>query len=231
MSKVIKLHSRVGGIRLLRKQVHAKDTGTVNIPNEEDRKPAVDDSEPAHACDCDGAEFQQRIRDEFKAGFDEGRRFTEKALRDELARERVEQQQKVRSVIASVVEQEKKFRQSAEESLVKLSLAIAERIVKREVRLDPSVVLRQIHEATKRVVGVERIKLRVHPTEEEFVRQHRVDITSGSDAVRELVIEGDETISPGGCILESESGNVDALISTQMEKIEQALLGEQHSST
>ena len=119
-----------------------------------------------------------------------------------------------------------RFQHAAEVSVVKLALAIADRIVKREVSIDKDLVLRQIHEATKRVVGVERIKLRVNPQDEEYMREHRSAILSTTDAVRELVVEGDDTIERGGCILESDSGNVDALIATQFERIEAALLTE-----
>jgi flagellar assembly protein FliH len=56
------------------------------------------------------------------------------------------------------------------------------------------------------------------------VREHRAAIASGSDSIRDMVIEADEKVERGGCILESDSGNVDARISTQLKKIEETLL-------
>ncbi len=108
----------------------------------------------------------------------------------------------------------------SEEAVIRLALSIAEQIVKRELRLDQSLVLQQVREAIQRVVGVDRIKIRVHPADEAFLREHRSTIVAGADSIRELVIEGDGKIEQGGCILESESGNVDARIATQLKKIE-----------
>ncbi len=171
--------------------------------------------------------LDQQLKDEFKAGFDEGRRYTEKFLREDLAATLAAERKNILTLVQSISAEFDRLRHSAELAVVKMALAIAERVVKREVSLDEGLVLRQIHEATKRVVGVERIKLRVNPKDEEYVRDHRPGILTSTDAVRELVIEGDETIERGGCILESDSGNVDALIATQMERIEAAMLSEQ----
>jgi Flagellar biosynthesis/type III secretory pathway protein len=47
---------------------------------------------------------------------------------------------------------------------------------------------------------------------------------SHADSVREIVIESDNKVERGGCIIESDLGNIDARLSTQFELIEEALL-------
>jgi flagellar assembly protein FliH len=84
-----------------------------------------------------------------------------------------------------------------------------------------------MREAIRRIVGVEIITVRVHPEDEALVRSHRSALLSSSDSVREIVIEGDESIERGGCILESATGNVDARIGSQLRQIETALFGAQ----
>jgi flagellar assembly protein FliH len=171
-------------------------------------------------------DMEERLRNEFKAGFDEGRRFTEKTLRDDLAAQMAESRDVIGTLTANLLQQYEELYAAAERSVVKLALGIAERIVKREVVFDNEVVLRQIHEGTKRVIGVERIKIRVNPADEQYVREHRSQLLTSADSVRELVIEVDENAERGGCILESDSGNVDALIATQLERIEAAMFGD-----
>jgi flagellar assembly protein FliH len=92
--------------------------------------------------------------------------------------------------------------------------------------MDNEFVIRQICEGAKRVIGVERIRIRVNPADEEYVRQHRAQVLMNADSVRDLVIESDETIEQGSCVIESDAGNVDTLIATQLERIEAALFGE-----
>ena len=114
-----------------------------------------------------------------------------------------------------------------EQDAYRFALAVAERIVKREITLDESVVMRQIRDAIHRIIGVETITVRVHPDDEALVRSHRPALLSSSDSVREIMIEGDDTVERGGCILESATGNVDARIGSQLRQIESALFGAQ----
>ena len=116
------------------------------------------------------------------------------------------------------------LQQRSEEIVIRFTLAVAEQILRREVILDDTVVLQQIKEGLRRVLGVDHIKVRVNPVDEAMVREHRASIASGSDSLRDMLIEADEKVERGGCILESDSGNVDVRISTQMKKIEAALL-------
>jgi flagellar assembly protein FliH len=110
-----------------------------------------------------------------------------------------------------------------EETVITISLAIAGRIVKKEITRDSQIVLPQIREALKRITGVEKLMLHVNPKDEELVRQHRAQLLAAAGSVRDIILESDEKVSPGGCVLESESGNVDATIETQMKKIAELL--------
>lgn len=237
MSRVIKLHTPAGRVRVLRKSKnhHNEQQRSVDVAEalpvfDEESQGVGEESAASSASDDVGTNVmsvEQRLKDEYKAGFDEGRRFTEKMLCDELAAKLLESQNIIEMLVINIKQEYKRLQTSAEHNVVKLSLAIAERVVKREVIFESELVLRQIHEATKRVIGVERIKLRVNPKDEDYVRDHRAQILTTTDAARELIIESDDTIARGGCILESDSGNVDALIATQLERIEAAILGEQ----
>jgi flagellar assembly protein FliH len=114
--------------------------------------------------------------------------------------------------------------QKMERTVVQLAVTIAELIVKREVSIDREVVLREAREALRRVVGVQLITLRVNPFDLELVRGQKPALMAGSEGIREMRIEPDEAVGRGGCIVESESGNVDARLSTQLRNIETALL-------
>ncbi|MBX2989629.1 MAG: hypothetical protein KF749_00525 [Bacteroidetes bacterium] len=233
MSRTIKMHTPAGRVRLLnRKGRRRAILPFAPFPDESVLAPQSEtgpetEQVPVQVAQTDPFDIEQRLNNEYKAGFEEGRRFTEKSLHDELAARLSQNRAVVEQLAGNIVREYERLQREAERCVVALALGIAERIVKREVMLDNEMVVRQIHEATKRIIGVERIKIRVNPADEEFVRNHRTQILASSDAVRDVAVEGDETIERGGCILESESGNVDALIATQMERIGVALLGEQ----
>lgn len=164
------------------------------------------------------------LRTEFLRGLEQGRVEIRETLEAQLRAGLEEERRKLVDILASLSEQVPRLTAQRERLVVRLAVAVAERIVRRELTVDPEVVLRQVQDAVRRVHGVERITLRVHPRDLEIVRAHRQDIAAGSEAIREVTVEPDEHVEPGGCILESESGTVDAQLLTQIRNMETALL-------
>jgi flagellar assembly protein FliH len=131
---------------------------------------------------------------------------------------------RVDEFLASMEEQLEFHDQKIERTVVQLAVTIAELIVKREVSIDREIVLREAREALRRVVGVQQLTLRVNPFDLELVRGQKSALMAGAESIRDLRIEPDEAVARGGCIVESDSGNVDARLSTQLRNIEMALL-------
>lgn len=162
--------------------------------------------------------------DRYEEGFATGQAAAEDALRAEFDQHLLREQQVLAHLADSLRDQLVQFQAVWERDAVRLVLVIAERVVKREVVLDDELVLRQIQEAIRRVWGVDRLKLRINPADEEYVKAQRPLLSSVSDSVRDFVIEADATIERGGCMIESEAGNIDARVSTQLRQIEAGLL-------
>ena len=133
--------------------------------------------------------------------------------------------ERIAALLEQIAHQTSLFLGGLEQESYRFALAVAERIVKREITLDDALVMRQVRDAIRRIIGVESITVRVHPDDENLVRSHRPSLLSSSDSVREIIIEGDDTVERGGCILESATGNVDARIASQLRQIESALFG------
>jgi flagellar biosynthesis/type III secretory pathway protein FliH len=168
-------------------------------------------------------EVDRMLKAEYLRGVEDG-----KAAGARAAREECEQQIQVRDARFAGIE--KAIREqlaAAEERIVHeayhFALAIAGKIVKKEVTIDSDIVIRQVQEALRRVTGVDSVKLKLSPLDEAAVRERRSELLSAADSVHDLVIESDEKIEQGGCILETASGTVDARTSTQLEQIEAAL--------
>jgi flagellar assembly protein FliH len=170
-------------------------------------------------------ETAQRER-EYQRGVEDGRKAAE--VEGHHARNAWEQeaQSRLETLSTNLKKQHQALLMRMEHDLLKFALAVAERIVRREVRMHDDVVIGQIQEAVRRVVGTETIKLRIHPDDEQAVRGHRGTLLAMSDTVRDLIIEADPMIDQGGCIIESPAGNVDARLSTQLRQIESALFGD-----
>ncbi len=167
----------------------------------------------------------ESLAEAFGRGVEEGQRIAGMEFRETLSRMRGEEHQRQSGLFAAIADQMKVLQKMVERDAYRFALAVAERIIRRDVTLADDIVITQIKEAIQRIVGVESIKLRVHPSDEEVVRAHRTVFLSSLDNLRDVVIETDEGMERGGCIIESASGNVDARISTQLRQIEASLFG------
>ncbi len=101
----------------------------------------------------------------------------------------------------------------AERDLVKLAVAIAERIVKAEIALGRPVAEANLKRAIELAAHRREAIVRVHPGDVERL------------AVQGLVVEGDASVTPGGVVLEMREGRIDLDVRTQLDEIERGLTG------
>lgn len=166
------------------------------------------------------------LEGEFQRGFDAGRISGAEQARKEIEERAAKDRQALGNLVANIGDQLGLLYERIEEEGFRLAIDIAERLAKREVTCDDEFVIRQIKEAIHRVAGVESIKVKVNPLDEVRVREYRGSILSSVESIRECVIEPDENIERGGCIIESASGNIDGRLATQLRQIESALFDE-----
>ena len=144
-------------------------------------------------------------------------------MRAEVTAKLQAEHQRIEKFLTGAAEQWSGLYAASEEATVRFAFGVAERIIRKELSQDPSIVVEQIKEGIRRVLGVESVKIRVHPEDLPLVREQKGAIQSSGDALREIVVEGDESLEQGDCIIESDMGNIDARISTQLKQIENVL--------
>jgi flagellar assembly protein FliH len=150
-------------------------------------------------------------------GYDEGKRLGQSELDPAI--------ETFREVAQSIREQRRQLLEQAEPELVRLAMTIAERIVHTEVTVNPNVVLENVRSALTRITSREVVTVRVNPADHDVIRQHRDAIHASSD-VEHLRIVEDQRVDRGGVIIETESGTIDAKISTQLKEAQRAILTE-----
>jgi flagellar assembly protein FliH len=104
---------------------------------------------------------------------------------------------------------------SAESEVVKLSLAIASRILHREVQMDPVILQGVVRVALEQIKDADAIVLRIPETD---VREWEESFSNSEHL--QLQIVGESNMQKGQCVLESSVGVVDLGIGAQMLEIE-----------
>lgn len=112
---------------------------------------------------------------------------------------------------------------SIERDVLRLAVKIAEKIIGRELQRDPETVADTVAKALRNVRRNELISIHVNPAEAATVEscRQRLDPTGRA---RFLEVVADPSVAIGGCLIETESGAVDAKLETQLRVLERALL-------
>ncbi|MFN7022350.1 MAG: FliH/SctL family protein, partial [Phycisphaerales bacterium] len=127
---------------------------------------------------------------------------------------------------------------AADRDLVRLALLIAERIVKRQILADPSIVLDQLRAVLAVVARATALAVRVHPDDVPLLEQAMPALAARFGAARHAELMADPSLDRGSCIAEMRGtqapagadassiagGEIDASISTQLQRIAEALL-------
>jgi flagellar biosynthesis/type III secretory pathway protein FliH len=121
------------------------------------------------------------------------------------------------------VKERKKIIKDSEQEILRLSLKIAEQIIRSEVSLHRDVCLNIVAEAIARVSDREQIIVKVNRDDLEYLKRYKDRLTGMIDGVKSFSIIEDANIEPGGCVIETSLGFVDAKISTKLKSIEEAL--------
>ncbi|HET9029703.1 MAG TPA: FliH/SctL family protein [Candidatus Aquilonibacter sp.] len=131
--------------------------------------------------------------------------------------------QTLRGWIEGIREQREGVLAAAEPELVRLAMAIAERVVHTEVAKNRQVVVENVRAALTRLVTREVVTLRVNPADHETIRQYRDSLVEASD-VEHLRIVEDQRVDRGGVVVETDAGTIDAKIATQLREAKRAIL-------
>jgi flagellar assembly protein FliH len=114
-----------------------------------------------------------------------------------------------------------------ERQMVELALGIARKVLRREAAFDQDLLVAMARVALDRVGDQASATIRLNPEDYAVTAQRHGDQWAGS----RITVLADPTVSRGGCIVESEFGQVDASVDAQFDHVAQALLGDETART
>lgn len=165
-------------------------------------------------------EFQARSEAAYKYGFKDGKKIGLQEGREEV-RQGLEC---IKYITDELKQRRENFMKEADELVLQLAVRLAERIIRKEVKTDPEVVKNVARECLKLVEERQRICIRVHPSDWQVINEFEEEILTSTHGVKSLEIKEDDHVTPGGCIIESDSGIVDAQLETQLQEISESLM-------
>jgi flagellar assembly protein FliH len=154
------------------------------------------------------AELAQVKQSAFQQGLEQGRAEAASAIRDSA--------QKLATTLAELVAFRRKLRSDGEMEVVKLSLAVARRILNRELATDPDALEGIVHAALSKLQNRDIWQIRVSPQGAETTTAY-IDRAGFGGTVKVVV---DPTLQAGDLLVDTPAGELDASINTQLQEID-----------
>jgi flagellar assembly protein FliH len=113
-----------------------------------------------------------------------------------------------------------------ESEVVALAMSIARKVVCREVKTSNDVVVCVAKEALSRIETPGQIKIRLNPADYQFIKETKNHIATLVDNVEKVTFETEDSIASGGCVIETDMGEIDARIEKQLHVVEEMFQSE-----
>jgi flagellar assembly protein FliH len=155
-----------------------------------------------------------------KEGFEEGHKDGYEAGGAEVER-LVEQ---LHSVINHALEKRNDIIEESETQLINLVLLIAKKVVKVISENQKNVVINNVIQALRKLKSRGEVVIRVNLEDVKLTSEHVKDFMRMVESVKSVTVVEDSSVDKGGCIIETDFGQIDARISSQLSEIEEKIL-------
>jgi flagellar assembly protein FliH len=112
----------------------------------------------------------------------------------------------------------------SEQEIIDLVLLITRKIVKTITENQRSVIIANVVQALRKVKGKGNIIIRVNMVDVKISTEHIKDFIQLIEGVKSIQVVEDSTVDEGGCIIETDFGEIDARISSQLAELETKIL-------
>jgi flagellar assembly protein FliH len=160
-------------------------------------------------------QIERRVREAHQSGLEAG----EASSREKSAAELKAVMEKLARAVDELAGLRPRLRREAEADLMRLSLSIARRILRRELAIDPEALHGLILGALEKLQSQELSRVRVHPSHAALLTRCVNETVAG----KAVEVIADASREPGTVIFETERGSLDASIETQLQEIERGL--------
>jgi flagellar assembly protein FliH len=115
---------------------------------------------------------------------------------------------------------------AVERDAIELALALADKILSGALQAEPGLVIEVVQGALRRIVDRRRITVLVNPSDLETVLSAVGELQAQGNGVELCDVQADSRVQPGGAIVRTAEGEVDASVQTQLERAREVMFAE-----
>jgi flagellar assembly protein FliH len=147
-----------------------------------------------------------------EAGFAEGKAEAERLV------------QRTRTVLERAQDKRAEILAETEQEIIDLVLLISRKVIKVISENQRNVVISNVIQALRKVKGRGNIIIRVNMADVKLTTDHIKDFIQLVEGSKTIQVVEDSTVDSGGCIIETDFGEIDARISSQLSELETKIL-------
>jgi flagellar assembly protein FliH len=108
----------------------------------------------------------------------------------------------------------------SEQELVKLAIEVAKKIVHREIRADRDIIQTLVRVALSHIGEKSAVTVLLNPVDYAYLLEQRAELSQTEG--RDISLLADKSIERGGCLIQTECGDIDARIEQKFQEVEHA---------
>ncbi|MBK7632383.1 MAG: hypothetical protein IPJ23_17080 [Ignavibacteriales bacterium] len=165
--------------------------------------------------------IQLALHNQYTKGFEEGQAAAREKSEREFNERLLKKYSELNNLISDLNDKSVEMNLQFEQLVMEVGFVVAGSILKREIERE-SIFKDVLDESLRKVLGANEIIVRLHPKDYESIV---VDGKSFQmkDSFSKIKFEKDDRIELGGCFIESEIGNADGRISSQLNELKRKL--------
>ncbi|MGA7829273.1 MAG: FliH/SctL family protein [Geobacteraceae bacterium] len=164
---------------------------------------------------------EQKVHESYEKGFEEGKRQAERGLANVF--------KALRDAVEELTTLKEQVLRASEEDLLKLAVMIARKVIHQEIATDRLILAKVVSAAVSNTSDRDELVIRLNPEDHRLVSAHKHLYLNGCNDERLVELRADDVIAPGGCIVDTVMGEIDARTDSQVDEIFRRLLEEKTS--
>jgi flagellar assembly protein FliH len=105
-----------------------------------------------------------------------------------------------------------------EREVVKLAMEVAKKIVHREIQVDKDIIQTLVRVALSHVADKSAVTVHLNPLDYGYLLEQRAELSQSEG--RDISLLADKSIERGGCLIQTECGEIDARLEDKFKEVE-----------
>jgi flagellar assembly protein FliH len=124
-------------------------------------------------------------------------------------------------ILTKAIEKRNEIIEESETQIINLVLLIAKKVIKVISENQKNVVINNVIQALRKLKSRGDVVIRVNLSDLDLTTEHIKDFMGMVENVKSITVLEDSSVDKGGCIIETDFGQIDARISSQLHEIEE----------